>query len=88
LENRRPPPGARRKYRPPKSNEGSAAGTGRGTRSPPLPIEEGKALSRHKKGYMTTGRAEERIEKRIGRVSSTDQKNRHEEPTRAENHAC
>jgi len=50
--------------------------------------EEGKALSCHKEGYMITGRAEERTKKRKGIASSTDQKNRHEELTRAENYAC
>jgi len=87
-ENRHPLPGTRKRRRHPKRNEGSASGTGRGTRSPPLPTEEGKALSRHKEGYMNTGRAEERTEKRKGIASSTDQKNRHEELTRAENYAC
>jgi len=87
-ENRRAPPGARRRRHPPTRNEGSASGTGRETRSPPLTTKEGKALSCHIEGHMIIVRAEEKTEKRKGMDSSTDQKNRHEEPIRAENYAC
>jgi len=37
---------------------------------------------------MIIGRAEEKTEKRTGIANSTDQKNRHEELTRAEYYAC
>jgi len=60
----------------------------KGDEEPPLPKEEGKALSCHKEGYMITGRAEERTEKRKGIASSTDQEIRHDELTRAGNYAC
>jgi len=58
------------------------------TRSLPLPIEGGKALACHKEGYMIIGRAVERTEKRKWKASRTDQKNRHDELTRAGNYVC
>jgi len=78
----------RRSHCPPERNEGGSSGIRRGTRSPPLPKEEGNALSCHKEGCMITGRAKERTKKRKGIASNTDQKNQHEELTRAGNYAC
>jgi len=76
---------------PPQGDEGGSSGTGTLTRGLPLLNEGGEITSRLKEGYISPpppGRAEERTEEVKREVSRTDQKNRHDEPTRAENYAC
>jgi len=58
----------------------------------PTPTQRGREdLILTQEGYMIPpppGRAEKRTEERKRKASRTDQKNRHDEPTRVGNYAC